>query len=80
METMNARIIRINKTGYSCYGNPHHYITIEDTEGNIYHARTVTNAACGYGIQNKGVGDKSGIWVIQYHYTRNGSMMIDYME
>ena len=80
MKTINAKILRITRTGYSYYGNPHHYLIMQDINGNIYEARTATNADCGYGIRNKGIGENAGFWDIAYHYTKKGTMMVDYME
>ena len=80
MKTLNAKILSITRTGHSYYGNPHHYLILQDINGNIYEARTATNADCGYGIRNKGTGENAGIWEITYHYTKTGSMIIDYMN
>lgn len=80
LKKMRARILSINKSGISYYGNPHHYITIEDENGDIYEARTITDGACGYGIKNKGLGKNAGVWDVTYHITRNENMMIDFLN
>lgn len=79
-KTMYARVLEIKKTGHSKACNPHHYIVIEDENGNILDAQTKVNASCGYSIVNRGVGRYAGMWKIEYHNTRGGNIIIDFMR
>ena len=69
-------IKHIESLNCSINGNPKKDIEIEDANGNIYHAKTQTDAACAYAIGYYSVGHA---FVFIYHYTKNGKMVIEYI-
>jgi len=60
----------------SVCGNPRYSLTLEDEDGNTYEAKTQTDAMCGYMI---GWGSVNKSYLMQYHYTKAGAMVIVYM-
>ena len=59
----------------SIYGNPKQSLYLEDKYNNRFRAQTATNALCGY--QHYSI-DKT--YLISYHYTKTGNIIIDYSE
>lgn len=61
----------------SINGNPKRQLTLIDDNGDIYDAKTATDAACAYEI---GYYSKGLTFLFIYHYTKNGAMVIDYIR
>lgn len=67
------KVLRSDFLNCSVNGNPKKRLVLEDPAGNVYVATTATDALCGY------YGFVAGCkYFLTYHYTRNGSMIIDY--
>ena len=60
----------------SIYGNPSYYITFEDEKGEEITGYTAPNADCAYGIKNP---DLREFAYIEYHSTKSGKIVIDYI-
>lgn len=71
-----GRVISTSPKGVSVNGNPSYYVTFADNEGNVYHGYTASDASCGYGCGNCEY-KKSAY--IEFHYTRSGNIVIDYI-
>lgn len=72
----NAFIIKeLQRKNNTVYGCPMWELTIEDMDGNTYTAKTAYNASFNFFL---GYGAKGKTFLLEYHYTKNGSMIIDY--
>lgn len=60
----------------SVYGNPKKLLTLIDSDGNEYIAKTKTDAACGYYLDYYCINKQ---YLFSYYYTANGNMIIDYL-
>ena len=61
----------------SSYGNPSYWVNLASTkDGREFRGHTASNAQCGYIVSDL-VGKKCKI---KYHYTQNGTLIIDDME
>ena len=60
----------------SIYGNPSYYITFENEEGEEITGYTSPNADCAYGCRNE---DLREFAYIEYHSTKSGKIVIDYI-
>ena len=56
-----GRLDRIIREGVSYYGNPHYWIVVVTTEGEVIYGKTCVNGAIGYGLTNGGVGENARI-------------------
>ena len=80
--TIAARLIDSEALNCSQYGNPRAKLWIELADGSHVIARTATDAACGYCVDNWRHAKARGLpWVvITYHITRGGSVIVDYIH
>ena len=69
----NLKVLNYEYLNCSYYGNPKKRLILEKDNGDVFTATTATNAMCGYISPNKGV-----IYEFEYHYTKNGNIIIDY--
>lgn len=73
-----TEVVKVQATKYkstSFYGNPSYWVLFEHN-GELIKGYTATDAACGYGCTNY----NGKLCKITYHYTRNGNVIINYME
>lgn len=70
-------ILSIKRGNNSYYGNPSYYLGLSDENNNIYYAKTASNAAIAYEINQSWVGTQKALC---YHITSKGSMVIEYHE
>lgn len=71
-----GKLVDYERRNSSCYGNPKFYGVFENAEGKRLEATTATNASCAYGFLNK----IDEIRVVEYHTTRTGNNIIDYIR
>lgn len=67
----------VKRLDLSINGNPKRALILIDADGNIHHAKTATDAACGYDVDYYSVGET---FLFIYHCTKNGAMIIDYIR
>lgn len=75
-----GRLDRIIRKGVSYYGNPHYWIVVVTTEGEVIYGKTCVNGAIGYGLTNGGVGENAIIKEWTYHETRTGNIIFDFVS
>ena len=75
-----GRLDRIIREGVSYYGNPHYWIKVVTTEGEVIYGKTCVNGAIGYGLTNGGVGENARIREWTYHETRTGNIIFDFVS
>lgn len=75
--TVKGRIISTRYKSTSYYGNPKYYVSFEDANGNYYTGETANNAACAYSVTNYDLRESC---IIDFHYTRLGNLIIDYVR
>lgn len=73
---IKATLIKKTRRNCSIYGNPAWTLTLEH-DGEIIEAKTASDAACGYSVNNYHTGDTI---TIKGHYTRTGNFIIDYIK
>lgn len=80
--TTAARLIDSEALHLSQYGNPRAKLWLELADGSHVIARTATDAAAGYCVDNWRCAKARGLpWVvITYHITRGGSVIVDYIH
>lgn len=80
--TTPARLIDSEALHLSQYGNPRAKLWLELEDGSHVIARTATDAAAGYCVDNWRCAKARGLpWVvINYHITRGGSVIVDYIR
>ena len=66
----------IKSLNASINGNPKRLLTLIDSDGNVYNAKTKTDAACAYFLDYYCINKQ---YLFSYHYTANGTMVIDYL-
>lgn len=79
MEKQIRTAATITATEYkntSFYGNPSRWVWFTDSEGVQHFGHTASNAACGYGVTNY----LNRPAEIVYHYTRRGTLIIDFIK
>ena len=76
-ETKQFEILTIKRGNNSYYGNPSYFLGLADNDGNIYYAKTASNAAVAYSICNAW---KNTTKTLVYHFTKNGNMIVDCCE
>ena len=69
------KILEVRRGKNSYYGNPSWFLILADSKGNIYEAKTASNAAIGYVVSSSWVGQFK---TLEYHFTAKGTMIIDY--
>lgn len=70
---MIGTIVKLERLNNSVWGNPRYKVTIKDEAGGYFHAKTASDASCGYSIDNC-YGKKR---VFHYHITKAGNNIID---
>lgn len=80
--TTAARLIDLEWLNNSYYGNPRAKLWLELADGSHVIAKTATNAAAGYCVNNWRNAKARGLpWgLIDYHITRGGSVIVDYIH
>ena len=80
--TTAARLIDSEALNCSQYGNPRARLWLELADGSHVVAKTATDAACGYSVGNWENAKRRGApWaLIDYHITRGGSVIVDYIH
>ena len=80
--TTAARLIDSEALNCSQYGNPRAKLWLELADGSHVVAKTATDAAAGYSVGNWRHEKARGLpWaVIDYHVTRCGSVIVDYIH
>ena len=73
---VSAKIIDVWHKSVSYYGNPSKWVEFETANGDVMRGFTANNASCGYGVSNY----LNKVVEIEYHITRNGSLIIDYIR
>lgn len=76
-QTKLFEILSVKRGNNSYYGNPSYYLGLADENNNIYYAKTASNAAISYEIGTHWIGSQK---TLRYHFTRTGSMIIEYHE
>lgn len=76
-ETKTFEILSIKRGNNSYYGNPSYWLGLADADNNIYYARTASNASAAYSIGEHWKGTQKKL---KYHFTKNGNIIIDYLE
>ena len=71
-----AKVVRIIRTGYSYYGNPHYEAIIETKSGEHWECKTAVNAALGYGFRNY----EREFGEFSYHITASGNIILDFAK
>lgn len=71
------KIVALKRLNNSIYGNPKWALTLTDESGELYHAKTASNSSAGYVL---GYTSEGKTYTMQYHYTSNGYMIIDYIK
>jgi hypothetical protein len=71
-----GKLVDYERMNCSCYGNPKFYGVFENENGETLKATTATNAGCAYGFLNK----IDELREVEYHTTRNGNHIIDYIR
>ena len=71
-----GKIKEVTFRNKSVYGNPSYYIAFEDEKGEVIIGYTAPNAACAYGAKNP---DLKEFAFIEYHSTKSGKVVIDYI-
>ena len=74
-EQQQFKIWNIERGNSSYYGNPSYYIWLEDEHGDLHRAKTASNASMAYSIGSHWC---YTVKTLQYHYTKNGNMIVDY--
>ena len=75
-ETKTFEILSIKRGNLSYYGNPSYFLGLADSDGNIYYAKTASNASIAYSIGSHWENTKK---TLKYHFTKMGSMIVDYL-
>lgn len=70
-----VKVLTSGYTGCSSYGNPKKMLCVEHENGVREVAHTASNALCGYLSYRD-----DGMYLLTYHYTRTGRMVVDYAE
>lgn len=70
-------IVALKRLNNSIYGNPRWALTLMNESGELYHAKTANNSSAGYVLGYTSEGQN---YSMQYHYTSNGNMIIDYIK
>lgn len=73
---LKVKILGRERLNNSYSGNPAWRLFLESEFGSFF-ARTASDAACGYSVSNYKIGSTIEI---QYHTTRNGTDIIDYIN
>lgn len=73
----NFTIKTLERLNNSYYGNPAFRITAENEHGETVTGRTASNAAIGYAL---GYTYEGRAVNVEYHYTRGGSLIFDYLK
>ena len=74
-EQQTFTIYSIYRGNLSYYGNPSWHLVLQDEQGNTYRAKTASNASVAYSIGSHWLDTAK---TLQYHYTKNGNMIVDY--
>lgn len=72
-----ATIIALERMNNSYYGNPAWRVVFKDDEENIKIGRTAPNSGSAYAIDTYSIMRK---YEITYHFTKGGSLYIDYVK
>ena len=67
-------ILSLRRGNNSYYGNPSWYLGLADNKGDIYYAKTASNASIGYSVDSSWVGK---VKKLEYHFTTTGNMIVD---
>ena len=70
-----GKLVKYERRNSSYEGNPKFYGVFENEKGETFEGTTARNANCAYGFLNK----IDSIRKIEYHTTRNGNNIIDYI-
>lgn len=73
-----CKLIYRERRNLSRNGNPRHYVVFETPDGREIAGTTATDAACGYGISNYDGGRQ--LANIEYHITRTGNIIFDFIR
>lgn len=73
--TFVGKLVEYERRNNSIYGNPKYYGIFENEKGEKLEGVTATNASCGYAFLN----NIDQIMKIEYHTTRTGNNIIDYI-
>lgn len=74
-QTFEGILIGYERRNNSINGNPKYHGIFENENGEILRATTGTDCACAYSFLN----EKDKARVIEYHETRTGNLIIDYI-
>ena len=72
----NGKLISYERRNNSVNGNPKYMGVFEAENGDILRATTASDASCAYSFLNNPASEK----VITYHVTKNGNVIITYIE
>lgn len=72
---VKGKLVAIYRTWVSFYGNPSHQIAVETKDGTILRGKTATNGSIGYALENK----PGEVRTWEYHVTRGGNVIFDYV-
>ena len=67
----------VKRLPLSINGNPKRELILIDDNNHIHVAKTATDAACGYDVDYY---SKGATFLFIYHYTKNDTMIIDYIR
>ena len=73
-QKVTAKVVRIIRTGYSYYGNPHFEAIIETKSGERWECKTAVHASIGYGFRNY----EREFGEFSYHITASGNIILDF--
>lgn len=74
-KTFIGNLVDYERLNCSVNGNPAFYGYFENENGEKLQGRTASDANCGYGFLNSRENKRK----IEYHVTRNGNVIIDYI-
>lgn len=70
-----GKLVKYERRNNSYEGNPKFYGVFENEKGETFKGTTARNASCAYGFLN----EIDQIREVEYHTTRNGNNIIDYI-
>lgn len=76
---INAKFVSAEGLACSINGNPRWIVKFDTCGGVRVEAKTITDGACGYAVDNWRLA-KERLADVKFHLTRNGNFVIDYIK
>ena len=74
--TFTGKMTSYERLNSSYYGKPRYEGIFEDSEGNLFYAKTGSDNQCGYSFLNFPESER----ILTYHETKTGNNIIDYID